>query len=188
MMARSRASTRRYPPRRRRSTRTSAGARSRVRPHVRDLRHHRHASSDAVHSAGCRARCSLGCTPMTLLLQCRPFRHDRSPSAAHRRPRAELARSWPGARHAHGRVRRRGDQDRAARQGDDLRRLRPAKAASVLVRPGQPRQKVILGLHAEETGDVRRLVPMCDVVIENFRPACSSRGARLGELSAPAHR
>ena len=115
-----------------------------------------------------------------------PVRHDRSPSAAHRCPRARAGpdRGRALLRHAHGRVRRRGDQDRAAGQG---RRPAPARAhgrrRQLLVRPGQPRQEGDhpRPAHAEGPGD--RPAPGADVRRRDRElPPRRARvvGARLG--------
>ena len=79
----------------------------------------------------------------------------------------------PVLRHAHGRVRRRGDQDRDARPG-----RRPAAPRAHRGRlpywfavDNRNKSVMTLDLHTAAGQDiVRRLVPQVDVVLENFRP------------------
>jgi len=69
-------------------------------------------------------------------------------------------------------------------RGDDLRRLGPSEDGCTYWFAVDNRNKklVTLDLHTLKGQDiVRRLVPRCDVVLENFGPASSSAGVSGGK-------
>src|SRR5438552_14815906 len=104
-----------------------------------------------------------------------PVRHDRRPPAPdrHPRPRAGTDRGWPFCGALMAEFGAEVIKTELPGKGDDLRRLGPTEDGLNYWYAVDNRGKKVmtLDLHTPKGQDiVRRLVPLCDVVLENFRP------------------